>query len=61
MTRVYNTSLACEAGKYGPGCINSCAGNCFNKAACNITTGNCDAGCASGYIGDKCNKSMQST
>lgn len=61
MTRVYNTSLACEAGKYGPGCINRCAGNCFNKAACNITTGNCDAGCASGYIGDKCNKSMQST
>lgn len=52
------TYLACSPGKYGPDCINSCDGHCLNNAACNITTGKCDAGCKPGYTGDKCNKSM---
>lgn len=48
----------CEIGKYGKGCSNQCSGHCLDNLYCNPTTGHCDSGCAPGYIGPFCNKSM---
>lgn len=49
-------SLACLAGKYGPGCKYDCSTHCRDGAPCNTTTGACDTGCEAGYTGKMCDK-----
>lgn len=48
----------CEIGTFGKGCSNRCTGQCLDNIPCNITTGQCDGGCASGYEEPFCNKSI---
>lgn len=48
----------CEIGTFGKGCSNWCRGHCLNNVPCNSTTGHCDSGCDSGYVGPFCDKSM---
>lgn len=46
--------LECPSGTYGPGCLYRCTEHCLNDIACNVTTGRCDDGCRTGYMGEKC-------
>lgn len=39
-------------------CTNQCNGHCLGNLPCNSSNGLCSNGCASGYVGMFCNKSM---
>lgn len=50
--------IGCEIGTFGKGCSKQCSGHCLHNVPCNLTTGHCDRGCASGYVEPLCNRSM---
>lgn len=39
-------------------CEKQCNGHCINNLPCNSSNGLCSNGCAPGYVGMFCNKSM---
>jgi hypothetical protein len=51
MSYGYFHFVACEAGKYGQDCQNTC-GNCIGT--CDSQTGVCSLGCKPGWVGSKC-------
>lgn len=50
-------TTGCNNGTFGPDCSNHCSGNCLHNVSCNSTNGQCDNGCALGYLEASCNKS----
>ncbi|XP_062613006.1 multiple epidermal growth factor-like domains protein 10, partial [Saccostrea cucullata] len=46
----------CESGFYGLECKRQCKGHCIRNTPCNHVTGNCDEGCAAGWIGMQCDQ-----
>lgn len=51
-------TVECEIGTFGKGCSNRCSSQCLDNVPCNLATGHCDKGCATGYVEPFCNKSM---
>ena len=48
-------SSACDDGKFGLNCSNTCSSFCFNDTVCDRVTGHCDEGCDPGYTNLHCN------
>ena len=48
----------CTEGWYGLDCKHQCPGHCRDNAECNNVTGLCDLGCAAGWRGTLCDKSI---
>lgn len=50
----------CREGWYGTNCTQQCVGHCRDGPSCNPETGQCDGGCAAGWIGLQCTKGSTS-
>ncbi|XP_062567726.1 receptor-type tyrosine-protein phosphatase epsilon-like [Saccostrea cucullata] len=49
-------NIKCPWGWYGLACKDSCAGHCRGNQPCNHVTGQCEAGCANGWMGKLCDE-----
>ena len=54
---LFNSCLACETGKFGQNCSETC-GKCFENKPCNHVNGTCAGGCAAGFMTELCNTSI---
>lgn len=46
--------FACQPGKFGSNCMQTCSTHCSGNGSCNQITGDCDNGCKDGWTGSKC-------
>lgn len=49
-----STCFACQHGKFGSECQQTCSTHCSGNGSCNLITGDCDNGCKDGWTGSKC-------
>ena len=55
VTSMVSPKLACQAGRYGSGCSQTCSETCSgDNNACNQNDGACSQGCDPGYTGRVC-------
>lgn len=52
---LFQIQTECSLGWYGDGCKSRCAGHCIENSPCNHVKGQCNSGCAAGWMGNQCN------